>query len=313
MKPSRAYVLCVLFPEFHLNLLSSGNDLPRSQNLIFEALATSSRRNSIGQVQGSKFRAPRKGRIEGNAETRAVPFQKILEKRSADRISEPIFDARSSVYRTSISANCLGELSFTEDPNVQNGRRAARARSLRSRLQFPASFIHSPIVFGGVFKRRPSKRNPPTIQGTAPSVFERGWRRLAEAVEEEHKVGVYQTHTCWSLMYQVRLAAGLLRPDVQFKRSISSIRYFLLSPCIDGLWEGNSVKQETPGIQGAGSMRGMFETRCFDFKPPPEPLSLPRHRYAQSGVYVLRKGRKTFQDRSPDTRTDSSASVPRAA
>lgn len=57
--------------------------------------------------------------------------------------------------------------------------------------------------------------------------------------------------TCRSLMYQVRLAAGLLRPDVQFKRSISSIRYFLLNPCIDGPWEGNSAEQETSGTHGS--------------------------------------------------------------
>lgn len=52
-------------------------------------------------------------------------------------------------------------------------------------------------------------------------------------------------------MYQVRLAAGLLRPDVQFKRSVSPIRYFLLNPSIDGPWEGNSAEQETSGTHGA--------------------------------------------------------------
>lgn len=57
--------------------------------------------------------------------------------------------------------------------------------------------------------------------------------------------------TCRSLMYQVRLAAGLLRPDVQFKRSVSPIRYFLLNPSIDGPWEGNSAEQETSGTHGA--------------------------------------------------------------
>lgn len=57
--------------------------------------------------------------------------------------------------------------------------------------------------------------------------------------------------TCRSLMYQVRLAAGLLRPDVQFKRSVSPIRYFLLNPSIDGPWEGNSAEQETSGTYGA--------------------------------------------------------------
>lgn len=57
-----------------------------------------------------------------------------------------------------------------------------------------------------------------------------GFRNLAVAIHDF----VIPNRTCRLLMYQVRLAAGLLRPDVQFKRSISLIRYFLLNPCIDG-------------------------------------------------------------------------------
>lgn len=95
-----------------------------------------------------------------------------------------------------------------------------------------------------------------------------------------------QNHTCRSLMYQVRLAAGLLRPHVQFKRNTSLIRYLLLNPCIDGSWEGNSAEQETSGTHTSGNMRSMFETPPLTFERSVRRCYMLRDIYIYIRVFV---------------------------
>ncbi|KAK0158555.1 hypothetical protein PV328_009544 [Microctonus aethiopoides] len=64
--------------------------------------------------------------------------------------------------------------------------------------------------------------------------------QLREEIKKMHNVivlllQIFKLHfTCRSLTYHVRLAAGLLLPDEQFNRNVSSTLYFLARPYIIG-------------------------------------------------------------------------------
>lgn len=119
----------------------------------------------------------------------------------------------------------------------------------------------------------------------------------------------------------MRFAAGLLRSDVQFKRSGSSTRYFLFSPCIIGLSEGNSAKAiYTPHIwcvpdlaTSAPGLGEPFSVRATPLRGCRKQI-FPRRKYRRKATVSFRQilNRSTFNAFAINSRAIHAPKVKRA-